>query len=87
MGKYNINELSLMTKINRETLRTYLGHYSFDKFIEGRYYRVCNEFYDTLIDYLFIKRRYELIKNVERLRNERENTGERTNGENRATQV
>ena len=79
MGKYNINELSLMTKINRDTLRTYLGHYRFDKFIEGRYYRVCNEFYDTLIDYLFIKRRYELIKNVERLRNERENTGERTN--------
>lgn len=87
MGRYRVNEISLMTKINQNTLRTYLGHYSFDKFLEGRYYRVCNDFYDTLIDYLFIKRRYELIKNVERLRNERENIGKGTDREDRATQV
>ena len=69
MGKYNIKELSLMTKINHNTLGTYLGHYSFSKYRIGNKYEVCNDFYDTLIDYLLIKRRYELIKNVERLRN------------------
>lgn len=69
MGKYSIKELSLMTKINHNTLGTYLGHYSFSKHRVGNKYEVCNDFYDTLIDYLLIKRRYELIKNVERLRN------------------
>ena len=69
MGKYNIKELSLMTKIKESTLRTYIGHYSFDQYRVGNKYEVCNDFYDTLIDYLLIKRRYELIKNVERLRN------------------
>lgn len=69
MGKYSIKELSLMTKINYNTLATYTGHYSFDKYRVGNKYEVCNDFYDTLINYLLIKRRYELIKNVERLMN------------------
>ena len=32
MGVYSIKEISLMVDMPEDTLRTYLGHYSFDKY-------------------------------------------------------
>lgn len=70
MGVYSIKEVSLMVDIPYSTMLTYLGHYSFDKFRKGNKYQVSNEFYNTLIKYLWNKRNYKYIRNVERLINE-----------------
>ena len=70
MGVYSIKEVSLMVDIPETTMRTYLGHFSFDKFRKGNKYIVGNEFYNTLIKYLWNKRNYKYIRNVERLMNE-----------------
>ena len=71
MSVYSIKEVSLMVDIPQNTMRTYLGHYSFDKFRKGNKYQVGNEFYNTLIKYLWNKRaNYKYIMNVERLLNE-----------------
>ena len=70
MGVYSIKEVSLMVDIPYSTTLTYLGHYSFDKFRKGNKYQVSNEFYNTLIKYLWNKRAYKYIRNVERLLND-----------------
>ena len=70
MGVYSIKEVSLMVDIPYTTMLTYLGHYSFDKFRKCNKYIVGNEFYNTLIKYLWNKRNYKYIRNVERLMNE-----------------
>ena len=71
MSVYSIKEVSLMVDIPYSTMLTYLGHYSFDKFRKGNKYQVCNEFYSTLIKYLWNKRaNYKYIRNVERLIND-----------------
>ena len=71
MGVYSIKEVSLMVDIPYSTMLTYLGHYSFAKFRKGNKYQVNNEFYNTLLEYLWNKRaNYKYIKNVERLINE-----------------
>ena len=71
MGVYSIKEVSLMVDIPYGTMLTYLGHYSFDKFRKGNKYIVSNEFYNTLIKYLWNKRaNYKYIRNVKRLMNE-----------------
>ena len=67
MGVYSIREISLMVDMSEDTLRTYLGHYSFDKYYKGRKIEVSKEFYNTLLKYLWNKRSYKYIKNVERL--------------------
>lgn len=67
MGVYSIKELSLMTGMTESVLRTYLGHYSFDKYYKGRKIEVSKDFYNTLLKYLRNKRSYEYITNVERL--------------------
>ena len=67
MGVYSIKEISLMVDMPEHTLRTYLGHYSFSKYYKGRKIEVSKEFYNTLLKYLWNKRRYKYIKNVERL--------------------
>lgn len=70
MGVYSIKEVGSMVDIPYSTILTYLGHYSFDKFRKGNRYQVGNEFYNTLIKYLWNKRAYKYIRNVERLINE-----------------
>ena len=71
MGVYSIKEVSSMVDIPYSTTLTYLGHYSFDKFRKGNKYQVGNEFYNTLIKYLWNKRaNYKYIMIVERLINE-----------------
>lgn len=70
MSVYSIKEVALVTDINYNTLSTYLGHYSFSKFRKGNKYQICNEFYNTLIKYLWNKKNYKYIRNVERLINE-----------------
>ena len=67
MGVYNIKEISLIVDMPANTLRTYLGHYSFAKYYKGRKIEVSKEFYNTLIEYLRNKRSYKYIKNLERL--------------------
>ena len=67
MGVYSIKEISLMTGMTESVLRTYLGHYSFDKYYKGRKIEVSKDFYNTLLKYLRNKRSYEYIENVERL--------------------
>ena len=67
MGVYSIKEISLMVDMSENTMRTYLGHYSFAKYYKGRKIEVSKEFYNTLLKYLWNKRRYKCIKNVERL--------------------
>ena len=67
MGVYSIKEVALMVDMPESTMRTYLGNYSFDKFRKGNKYIIGNEFYNTLIEYLWNKRSYKYIKNVERL--------------------
>ena len=67
MGVYSVKEISLMTGITESVLRTYLGHYSFDKYYKGRKIEVSKDFYNTLLKYLRNKRSYEYITNVERL--------------------
>lgn len=67
MGVYSIKEISLMTGMTESVLRTYLGHYSFDKYYKGRKIEVSKDFYNTLLKYLQNKRSYEYITNVERL--------------------
>lgn len=67
MGVYSIKEISLMTGMTESVLRTYLGHYSFDKYYKGRKIEVSKDFYNTLLKYLRNKRSYEYITNVERL--------------------
>ena len=56
-----------MTGMTESVLRTYLGHYSFDKYYKGRKIEVSKDFYNTLLKYLRNKRSYEYITNVERL--------------------
>ena len=71
MGVYNIKEISLMVDMPTNTIRTYLGHYSFAKYYKSNKIEVSNEFYNTLIKYLWNKRaNYKYIRNVERLMNE-----------------
>ena len=53
--------------MTESVLRTYLGHYSFDKYYKGRKIEVSKDFYNTLLKYLRNKRSYEYITNVERL--------------------
>ena len=67
MGVYSIKEISLMTDMTESVLRTYLGHYSFDKYYKGRKIEVSKDFYNTLLKYLWNKRSYKYITNVERL--------------------
>lgn len=67
MGAYSIKEISLMVDMPEYTLRTFLGHYSFAKYYKGRKIEVSKEFYNTLLEYLWNKRSYKYIKNVERL--------------------
>ena len=67
MGVYSIRKISLMTGMTYSVLRTYLGHYSFDKYYKGKKIEVSKEFYNTLLKYLWNKRSYKYIKNVERL--------------------
>ena len=67
MGVYSIKEISLITGMTESVLRTYLGHYSFDKYYKGRKIEVSKDFYNTLLKYLWNKRSYEYIENVERL--------------------
>lgn len=67
MGVYSVKEISLMTGMTESVLRTYLGHYSFDKYYKGRKIEVSKEFYNTLLKYLWNKRSYKYITNVERL--------------------
>ena len=70
MSVYSIKEVSLMVDIPQNTMRTYLGHYSFAKYYKGRKIEVSKEFYNTLIEYLWNKRNYKYIRNVERLIND-----------------
>ena len=67
MGVYSIRKISLMTGMTYSVLRTYLGHYSFDKYYKGRKIEVSKDFYNTLLKYLLNKRNYKCITNVERL--------------------
>ena len=67
MGVYSIKAISFMVDMPENTMRTYLGHYSFAKYYKGRKIEVSKEFYNTLIEYLWNKRSYKYIKNVERL--------------------
>ena len=67
MGVYSVKEISLMTGITESVLKTYLGHYSFDKYYKGRKIEVSKDFYNTLLKYLWNKRSYKYITNVERL--------------------
>lgn len=67
MGVYSIRKISLMTGMTYSVLRTYLGHYSFDKYYKGKQIEVSKEFYNTLIQYLWNKRKHKYIKNIERL--------------------
>ncbi len=67
MGVYSVKEISLMTGITESVLRIYLGHYSFDKYYKGRKIEVSKDFYNTLLKYLWNKRSYKYITNVERL--------------------
>jgi alanyl-tRNA synthetase len=71
MGVYNIKEVALMVDIPETTIRTYLGHFSFAKYYKNKKIEVSNDFYNTLIKYLWNKRaKYKYIRNVERLINE-----------------
>ena len=67
MSVYSVREISLMTGMTYSVLRTYLGHFSFDKYYKGKQIEVSKEFYNTLIEYLWNKRNHKYIKNVERL--------------------
>ena len=67
MGVYSIRKISLMTGMTYSVLRTYLGHYSFDKYYEGKQIEVSRDFCNTLIEYLWNKRNHKYIKNIERL--------------------
>ena len=67
MGVYSVKEISLMVDMSENTMRTYLGHYSFAKYYKGRKIEVSIEFYNTLIEYLWNNRKHKYIKNVERL--------------------
>ena len=67
MGAYSIKEISLMVDMPEYTLRTFLGHYSFAKYYKGRKIEVSKDFYNTLLKYLWNKRSYKYITNVERL--------------------
>ena len=67
MSVYSIRKISLMTGMTYSVLRTYLGHFSFDKYYKGKQIEVSKEFYNTLIEYLWNKRNHKYIKNVERL--------------------
>ena len=70
MGVYSIKEVALMVDIPQNTMRTYLGHYSFAKYYKSNKIEINNEFYRDLIKYLWNKRNYKYIRNVERLINE-----------------
>lgn len=70
MGVYSIKEVALMVDIPQNTIRTYLGHFSFAKYYKNNKIEVSNEFYRDLIKYLWNKRNYKYIRNVERLMNE-----------------
>ena len=70
MGVYSIKEVSLMVNIPETTMRTYLGHFSFAKYYKSNKIEVSNKFYRDLIQYLWNKRNYKYIRNVERLINE-----------------
>ena len=70
MGVYSIKEVSSMVDIPYSTTLTYLGHFSFAKYYKSNKIEVSNEFYRDLIKYLWNKRNYKYIRNVERLINE-----------------
>ena len=70
MGVYSIKEVALMVDMPQNTMRTYLGHFSFAKYYRSNKIEVSNEFYRDLIKYLWNKRNYKYIRNVERLINE-----------------
>ena len=67
MGAYSVKEIGLMVNMPTNTMRTYLGHYSFSKYYKGRKIEVSKDFYNTLLKYLWNKRSYKYITNVERL--------------------
>lgn len=67
MGVYNIKEISLMVDIPESSVRTYLGHYSFNKYYKGKKIEVSKEFYNAFLKYLWNKRNHKYIKNLERL--------------------
>ena len=70
MGVYSIKEIALMVDIPQNTMRTYLGHFSFAKYYKSNKIEVSNKFYRDLIKYLWNKRVYKYIRNVERLLND-----------------
>ena len=70
MSVYSIKEVSLMVDIPENTIRTYLGHYSFAKYYKSNKIEVSNEFYRDLIKYLWNKQAYKYVRNVERLIND-----------------
>jgi alanyl-tRNA synthetase len=70
MSVYSIKEVALMVGMPQNTMRTFLGHFSFAKYYKSNKIEVSNEFYRDLIKYLWNKRNYKYIRNVERLINE-----------------
>ena len=67
MSVYSVREISLIVDIPYSIMLTYLGHYSFDKYYKGGKIEVSKDFYNTLLKYLWNKRSYKYITNVERL--------------------
>lgn len=69
-GRYEDDIISVIGLANKfdipsDTLRTYLGHYSFSKYAVGKSFYIVNEgFYDALIEYLYTKRRYDWYKKI-----------------------
>jgi hypothetical protein len=70
MSVYSIKEVALMVDMPQNTMRTYLGHFGFAKYYKSNKIEVSNEFYRDLIKYLWNKKNYKYIRNVERLIND-----------------
>ena len=49
MSVYSIKEVALMVDMPQNTMRTYLGHYSFAKYYKSNKIEVSNKFYRDLI--------------------------------------
>ena len=64
----SVKEIAYLVGMSQSAIRTYLGHYSFNKFRKGRDFKINKAFFETLSQYLQTKKRYKNIKRIEKIK-------------------
>lgn len=77
-----LQELSYITKISENTLRSWLSGWRFAKYRLNKDYKYSNEFIQVFINFLEMKRKYIAIDYLQNFINQNEQKSDETNKTN-----